>query len=167
VTALGAILFVAVCLGLQVLVTTLLPGAGEYVDFLIVPVVWFGIRRSQKAAMLTGCMAGLARDAWFRSAAFGMSGFEKTFLGWFLGGLSSRFDLNSPISRFTTGFVFAQAQNLLTIGLLRLMDQVTVPPRLGHWLVQGLVSGLLVVIGFAIVNRIAGEDETGSGYSSH
>jgi rod shape-determining protein MreD len=166
VTALGAILFVAVCLGLQVLVTTLLPGAGEYVDFLIVPVVWFGIRRSQRAAMLTGCMAGLARDAWFRSAVFGMSGFEKTFLGWFLGGLSSRFDLNSPISRFATGFVFAQAQNLLTIGLLRLMDQVTVPPRLVHWLIQGLVSGLLVVIGFAIVNRIAGEDKAGSGYSS-
>lgn len=166
-SALGAVLFVAVCLGLQVLATTLLPGAGEYVDFLVVPVVWFGIRRTQRAAMLTGCLAGLAQDTWFRAAVFGMSGFEKTFLGWFLGGLSSRFDLNSTLSRFATGFVFTLAQNLLGIGLLRLMDQVTPPPGLVHWLIQGLVSGLLVVIGFAIVNRIAGEDDSGSGYASH
>lgn len=166
-TALGSILFVAVCLGLQVLVTTLTPGIAEYVDFLIVPVVWFGIRRSQRAAMLTGCMAGLARDVWFRSAVFGMSGFEKTFLGWFLGGLSSRFDLNSTPSRFATGFVFALAQNLLSIGLLRLMDQVTASPSLVHWLIQGLVSGLLVVVGFAIVNRITGHADRGSGYASN
>ncbi len=166
-TALGAILFVAVCLGLQVLVTSLVPGAAEYVDCLIVPVVWFGIRRSQRAAMLTGCMAGLAQDVWFRSAVFGLSGFEKTFLGWILGGLSSRFDLNSTTSLFTTGFMFSVAQNLLAIGLLRLMDQVTVRPMLVHWLIQGLVAGLLVVVGFAIVNRIAGENDTGSGYSSY
>ena len=166
-TALGAILFVAVCLGLQVLVTTLLPGIAEFVDFLIVPVAWFGIRRSQRAAMLTGCLSGLAMDAWFRSAVFGISGFEKTFLGWFLGGLSSRFDLNSTASRFATGFVFALSQNLLSIGLLRLMDQKTLSPSLVHWLIQGLVAGLLVVVGFAIVNRIAGEHETGSRYSSH
>ena len=166
-TILGAILFVAVSLGLQVLVTTLLPGVAGYVDFLVVPVIWFAIRRSQRAAMLTGCMAGLVRDAWFRSAVFGMSGFEKTFLGWFLGGLSSRFDLNSTSSRFATGFVFVLAQNLLSIGLLRLMDQDPVPMDLVHWLIQGLVSGLLVVVGFAIVNRIAGHADRGSGYASN
>ncbi len=163
-TVVGAILFVAVCLGLQILATTLLPGAGAYVDFMIVPVVWFGLRRSQKAAMLTGCLAGLSYDAWFRAAVFGISGFEKTFLGWFLGALSTRFDLNSTVSRFATGFLFAMAQNLFTIALFRLMDQVTVRPGLVHWLIEGLVSGLLVSIGFAIVNRIAGENEIGSGY---
>jgi rod shape-determining protein MreD len=165
-TVVGAILFVAACLGLQVLVTTLLPGAGGYVDFMIVPVAWFGIRRSQKEAMLTGCLAGLSYDAWFRVAVFGISGFEKTFLGWFLGALATRFDLNSTVSRFVTGFLFSVAQNLLTIGLFRLMDQVTVPPGLMHWLVEGSVSGLLVLIGFTLVNRIVGEGENLSGYAS-
>jgi len=159
VTAIGAILFVSVCLGIQALCSGLFPGSDRYVDFLVLPVIWFAVQRSQRSGMLTGAAAGLAQDAWFRSVIFGMSGFEKTFLGWFLGALSSRFDLQAPVSLFLAGALFTVAQDLLGKGLelLLLPGQQVQPPDYRMWAVQAAVNGLLVIPAFRIVNRVAGK----------
>jgi hypothetical protein len=37
---------------------------------------------------------------------------------------------------------------------MRLMDQVTPAPRPWEWLVEAMVSGLLVLLGFAILERM-------------
>jgi rod shape-determining protein MreD len=159
VTTLGAILFVACCVGLQALFGGLFPGAGRYVDFLVAPVIWFAIRRSQRAAMLTGSLAGLAQDAWFRSMVFGMGAFEKTFLGWLLGALATRFDMQSSGSLFLVGILFTLAQNLLGegLGLLLLPDQVALAPDFTGVGIQAVVNGLIVVVSFRIVNRMVGD----------
>jgi len=159
VTTLGAILFVACCIGLQALLGGLLPGLGRYADFLVAPVIWFAVRRSQRAAMLTGSLAGLAQDAWFRSVVFGMGAFEKTFLGWLLGALATRFDMQSSGSLFLIGILFTLAQDLLGegLGLLLLQEQVEIAPDFGALGIQAVVNGLIVVVSFRIVNRIVGQ----------
>lgn len=152
----GPLAFLAVCLALQAGLARLAPASVEYVDFMVVPVVWYAIHRSQRSGMIVGCAAGLVQDAWFQAALFGMNGFSKTFLGWLLGSVATRMDLNNPASWFAVGALAAVTHNLLERGLLRLLDQVTVGRGFWSWLAEAGVWGLLTVVGFAIVNRVTG-----------
>ena len=153
---LGPALFLAVCLGLQAVVGRLAPSAAQYVDFLIVPVAWYAIHRSQRSAMIVGCIAGLLQDAWFHAALFGLSGFCKTFLGWLLGSLATRFDLHNGVSWFAVGSLLSVAHNLLELGLRRLLEQVTVGRGPGEWILEAVSWGLLTALGFVIVERVTG-----------
>jgi len=154
---LGPMALIAVCVALQAGLARVVPASVEYVDFLMLPVVRYAVRNSQRAGMTVGCVSGLVQDAWFRAGVFGMSGFSKTFLGWVLGGIATRFDLNNTSSLFLGGALMSVADNLLELGLRRLLDQVTVMPNLLHWLIEGLLTGLIVVAGSAIVDRVIGD----------
>jgi rod shape-determining protein MreD len=148
---------IGICLALQAGLGRILPASVGYVDFLMLPVVRYAVRRSQRSGMVVGCASGLVQDAWFRAGVFGMSGFSKTFLGWVLGGIATRFDLNNPGSLFLCGALMSLGDNLLELGLWRLLDQVTVMPNLLQWLVEGLLTGLIVAVGSAIVDRVIGQ----------
>jgi rod shape-determining protein MreD len=75
------------------------PEAARYVDLLLVPTVWYALAGSQRAGLLVGCAAGLLQDAWFQSDVFGLNGFNKTAIGWALGGLGERFDAGRQPAR--------------------------------------------------------------------
>ena len=120
---LTVIAVLAVGLALQTGLGRVWPDASRYVDVMMVPVVWYGIAGSQRSGMLVGCAAGLLQDAWFQAGAFGINGFKKTLIGWVLGGLGSRFDLNSTPSRFVFGAVATLSDSLLDLGLRQLLDQ--------------------------------------------
>lgn len=156
------VLLLGACLLLQTGLERFVPASIGYVDVMVVPVVYYGITRSQRSAMLVGCAAGLSQDAWFHAGIFGLNGFLKTFLGWILGALSARFDLNSRANRFLVAFLFSMVNNPLELGLRRLMDQVTVAPGIWAWLIESVVSGLLVLLAFAILDRIGRDRHPGS-----
>lgn len=158
--ALRPILFLLTCLVLQAGLERFLPASIGYVDMMVLPVVWYALERSQRSAMLVGCAGGLLQDAWFQVGIFGLNGFTKTFLGWILGSLAVRFDLGAWSNRFIVGFLFSAAKNPLELGLRRLMDQVTVAPSITAWLVEAAVSGLLVVITFAILKRLGRDSDS-------
>jgi rod shape-determining protein MreD len=160
VNVLGPALFLAVCLGIQAALGRLAPASLQYVDLLIVPVAWYAIHRSQRSAMIVGCIAGLLQDAWFQAALFGISGFCKTFLGWLLGSLATRFDLNNTASWFAAGSLLSVAHNLLELGLRRLLDQVTVGRGPWSWVLEAISWGLLTAVGFVIVERVTGRAGT-------
>jgi cell shape-determining protein MreD len=147
---LAVVAVLAVSLALQTGLGRIWPDAPRFVDVLMVPVIWYGIAGSQRSGMLVGCAAGLVHDAWFQAGAFGISGFKKTLVGWALGGLGSRFDLNSTPSRFTLGAVASLSDSLLDLGLRRLLDQSSAAPRPLEIVVKALVTGALVVAAFGI-----------------
>jgi len=141
----------AIALLLQSALGLLWPGAQRFVDFMIVPVVWFGIAGSQRTAMFAGCVAGLLQDSWFQLAVFGLNGFKKTALGWFLGGLGSRFDLNRQGVRMACGALASLADSLMDIGLRRLLDQHQPAPSPTEILIKAVIVGLAVAALFSIV----------------
>jgi len=147
---LTVIAVLAVCLAIQTGLGRVWPEAPRYVDVMMVPVVWYAIAGSQRSGMLVGCATGLVQDAWFQAGAFGISGFKKTLIGWVLGGLGSRFDLNSTPSRFVFGAVATLSDSLLDLGLRQLLDQSSAAPHPLEILIKAILTGILVVVAFGM-----------------
>ena len=148
-----SLLAVAAALGVEALIGRVFPAALGYVDLMLVVVAYFAIRRSQRSAMLVGCAGGLLHDAWLQAGVFGMSGFKKTLVAWAVGGLASRIDLNHAPGRVTVGVLLSVSDQFLEVGLYRLMDLATSPLDPVRIISRAMVTGLLVAIAFAIVDR--------------
>jgi len=150
---LRAIVGLALAVSLQVGLGSLWPEAHRYVDMLLVPVVAYGILGSQRSAMLVGCAAGLLQDAWFDIGVFGLNGFKRTLLGWILGGLGSRFDLNRGSGWLAAGVLLSLADALMDLGLRQLLDLEQAAPRLAEILIRAAVSGVLSAFVFSLQAR--------------
>lgn len=141
----------------QTLLSRLLPGAAAFVDLTLLPLVWWGIAGGQRSAMFVGCASGLIHDAWFRLTVFGMGGFKRTLIGWVLGGLGSRFDLNHGPGRFAVTALVAIADGLLDIGLRAMLDLRQSAPTL-EMIARSLCTALAAVLIFAVVDRFRERD---------
>lgn len=157
---LNFLLAVAAALFLQTMLGNLSGAFARYVDLTLLPVIWYGIHGTQRSAMLVGCSVGWVHDAWFRLAAFGITGFKRTLLGWALGGLGSRFDLNRFAGRFVVGLAFTVAEGILDIGLRRLMD-LAQGPGWTELLIRSVTTGALALIVFGAIDRFRGRGERG------
>lgn len=155
---LAALLALLLSLVLQAAIGGWFPQAQGYLDVMLAPVAWYAIVGSQRSAMLVGCAAGLLHDAWFQAGVFGVHGFSKTLLGWTLGGLGTRFDLNHVWGRLLGGAFFFLADRLLEVGLLLLLDQTVAPLSPAGLAIGAAASGLLVAGVFAILNRLRGRE---------
>ena len=149
-----AVAVLALCLAARAVAGRVIPEAGGYVDIMLVPVVWYAIAVSQRSGMLVGCAAGLLEDAWFQTGAFGASGFKKTIVGWALGGLGSRFDLNQKPGRFLFGATGSLADSLIDVGLRQLLDQSAATPRPLQIGIKALGTGVLVMLAFGLTRWI-------------
>jgi len=150
---LKAVLALGLALSTQAALGLLWPEVHRFVDLMLLPVVWYGIAGSQRSGMLVGCAAGLLQDAWFQFGVFGLNGFKKTLLGWILGGLGSRFDLNRQGGRVVFGALASLADSLMGLGLRRLLDQQIAAPNPGEIAIKAAVTGLLVAGAFNVVER--------------
>lgn len=155
--AVRAAIAVLVCLGAQAALARIWPDSPRYLDLTSLPVLWFATARSQRSGMLVGCGAGLAYDAWFRAGVFGIGGFVKTFLGWAVGAVGTRIDLNQQLSRFAAAAVLVWCHGPLELGLRRLLDQATEPARPLEWTARALVTGVLAAIVLPLLDRMWGE----------
>jgi len=153
IVALRGIAVLGVALVLQASLGRFWPGVHSYVDVLLVPVVLFGVGESQRSSMLVGCASGLLRDTWFQVGAFGVNGFKRTLLGWVLGAVATRFDLNQSGGRLMTGLLVAIGDDLLDVAMRGLLDQHPQLPSLLEIVVKAGVTGLLAVAGGAILDR--------------
>lgn len=155
---LQGLLALALALGLDALLGRLLPAALGYFDPMLVVVAYFALRRSQASAMLVGCAGGLLHDGWFHAAVFGVSGFKKTLEGWVVGGIATRIDLNHLPGRIGVGVLLSIADQLLDVGLYRLLGLRVVPIDPVRMLLRAAATGLLVAAIFPIVDRVSGHD---------
>ena len=151
---LRAIVVLAIALVLQAGLGHLWPTSHRFIDVLLVPVGLYGVGGTQRSAMLTGCAAGLLRDTWFQAGAFGINGFKRTLLGWAIGSLATRVDLNRGGGRLATGVVVSVGDDLLDLILRRILDQPTQFPHAWELLVKAGVTGLLVVLAGSILDRV-------------
>jgi rod shape-determining protein MreD len=157
-TLIRAAISLVLALAAEIAIGRWAPSIRAYVDVMMVPVAWYGIVRSQRAAMFAGCAAGLLQDAWFETGAFGINGFVKTLLGWALGGLGGTLDLNQAAARMAAGAVLSVAGRVLEVGLLKLLDRAAGPLVPLDLLVRAVAGGLLVVFVFAILDRVRGKE---------
>jgi rod shape-determining protein MreD len=151
---LKAVLVLVLTLSAQAALGLLWSDVHRYVDLMLLPVIWYGIGGSQRAAMLVGCAAGLLQDAWFQFGVFGLNGFRKTLLGWILGGLGARFDLNRQGGRMLFGALASLADSLMGLGLRRLLDRQLAAPQPAEIAIKAVVTGLLVATAFHVVERV-------------
>jgi len=147
------IVVLGIALVLQASLGRFWPGIHRYVDVLLVPVVLFGVGEKQRSAMLVGCASGLLKDTWFQVGAFGVNGFKRTLLGWVLGAVATRFDLNQFGGRLMTGALVAVGDDLLDLAMRGLLDQYSYLPSPLEMLVKAVVTGLLAVAGGAMLDR--------------
>ncbi len=166
-TLLWAVLALALALAGQAVAGNWLPGALRYVDLLMLPVLWYGLARSQRSAMLVGCLAGALEDAWFRAGVFGLRGFDKTLLGWLVGGIGARLDLNVAWGRAAAGAALPVADRMLEFGLLRLLDLSPGSLEPVELLGRAASGGALALAAFSVVDRLGSRRPRpkGSGWS--
>lgn len=144
-------------LGFEVGLGRFAPGLSRYVDALMLPVVWYALARSQRSAMLAGCVLGLLEDVWLRGGVLGVAGLSRTVIGWVLGGLGARFDLNNRLGRLASGGLATTADALLQMGLYRFLDMSTGPFDPVELGLRAISGGLLTVVVFAILSPGSGK----------
>ena len=146
----------AVLLALQTGLYRVWSDAPRFVDLLLLPPVWYAIARSQRSAMIVGCSGGLLADGWFRVDAFGLNGFKKTLIGWMVGALGTRFELNGAPARLVAGIAASLIDTALELVLRRLLDLHSSVAGPADALIRALVTGVLVIWGFALIERVRG-----------
>lgn len=152
--ALRAMLALAAALGVQIVLGLWAPGLTRWVDVLMFPVAWYALAVSQRAGLGVGCAAGLLQDAWLQSEMFGASGFSKSLLGWALGGLAARFEMNVAWGRATAGALLPVLDGLVLLGLRALFDRGAVAPDPVELAVRAGAGALLTLGVFATMDRV-------------
>lgn len=151
---LRGLLVIGAMLALHTAVGRIWPGIHRYLDLMIVPVVWYGIRTSQRQATVGGCVTGLMHDTWFELHAFGIGGFKRTLLGWMLGGIGTRFDLNQTGGRFLAGGLMSIADGLIDYPLRGMLEVEHAGFEPGVLLLRALLTAVVVVLSFSAIDLV-------------
>jgi rod shape-determining protein MreD len=149
-----ALLGIGLALAGELALGSIAPGATRYVDLMMLPMATYALRTSQRSAMTVGCVSGLLQDYWTEPRLFGINGLIKTILGWALGGLGARFDLNNFSGRFAAGACLNLLDEGLQAGFRRLFGESLAPVSPVALLVRALAGGLLTAAILAIVGKI-------------
>jgi hypothetical protein len=129
------------------------PGATQYVSLMTLPLAAYALRTSQRSSMVVGCVSGLLEDYWIEPRLFGLNGVAKTIMGWALGGIGARFDLNNPWGRFASGASVHLVDVGLQTGLRRLFGEAVAPVGIATLGIRAVAGGLLTAAVLAIVGK--------------
>ena len=129
------------------------PGATQYVASMTLPLATYALRTSQRSSMFVGCASGLLEDYWIEPRLFGLNGLVKTLLGWALGGIGARFDLNNVWGRFASGASVHLVDVGLQTALRRLFGEVVAPVGVASLVIRAVAGGLLTAAVLAIVGK--------------
>jgi hypothetical protein len=153
VIVLWAILGIGLSLAGELGLGVFKPDATQYVSLMTLPLAAYALRTSQRSSMVVGCASGLLEDYWFEPRLFGLNGVTKTIMGWALGGLGARFDLNNPWGRFASGASVHLVDVGLQTGLRRLFGEAVAPVGIASLGIRALAGGLLTAGVLAIVGK--------------
>ena len=129
------------------------PGATQYLSLMTLPLAAYALRTSQRSSMVVGCVSGLLEDYWIEPRLFGLNGVAKTLMGWALGGIGARFDLNNSWGRFASGASVHLVDVGLQTGLRRLFGEAVAPVGVATLGLRAVAGGLLTAGVLAIVGK--------------
>jgi len=129
------------------------PAATHYVSIMTLPLVAYALRTSQRSSMVVGCASGLLQDYWLEPRLFGLNGLVNTVLGWALGGIGARFDLNNFWGRFAAGASIHVLDEGLQILLRKLFGEAAAPIGAASLAFRALAGGLLTAGVLFIVGK--------------
>ena len=129
------------------------PGVTHYLAPMTLPLATYALRTSQRSSMVVGCASGLLEDYWIEPRLFGLNGLVKTILGWALGGIGARFDLNNFWGRFAAGASVHLVDQGLQTALRRLFGDAVAPVGAASLGIRAVVGGLLTAAVLAIVSK--------------
>lgn len=150
---LWAILGIGLSLAFELALGRVAPGATRYLAVMTLPLVAYALRTSQRSSMVVGCASGLLEDYWIEPRLFGLNGLVKTVLGWALGGIGARFDLNNFWGRFASGASVHVLDEGLQTALRRLFGEAVVPVGVATLGIRAVAGGLLTAGVLAIVSK--------------
>jgi len=153
VIVLWALLGIGLALGTSLGLGSIAPWLTSYVDLTMLPLVVYALRTSQRSSMIVGCATGLLQDYWIEPRLFGIDALVKTILGWALGGLGARFDLNTFWGRFAAGASVHLLDEGLQAALRRLFGETLAPVAVSTLAVRALAGGLLTAAVLVILSR--------------
>jgi len=153
VIVLWAALGIGLALAFELMLGRFLPGATRYVAVMTLPLVAYALRTSQRSSMGVGCASGLLEDYWIEPRLFGLNGLVKTILGWALGGIGARFDLNNFWGRFASGASVHLLDEGLQTALRRLFGEIVAPVGLVTLGIRAVAGGLLTAAVLFIVSK--------------
>ena len=151
--ALWAALGIGLSLVFELAVGRFAPGATRYVAVMTLPLVAYALRTSQRSSMAVGCVSGLLEDYWIEPRLFGLNGLVKTVMGWALGGIGARFDLNNFWGRFASGASVHLVDEGLQAALRRLFGEVVAPVGVASLGIRAVTGGLLTAAVLAVVGK--------------
>ena len=150
---LWAALGIGVSLAFELALGRFAPGATRYVAVMTLPLVAYALRTSQRSSMVVGCASGLLEDYWIEPRLFGLNGLVKTILGWALGGVGARFDLNNFWGRFASGASVQILDEGLQTALRRLFGESVAPVSVASLGIRAVAGGLLAAAVLAMLAK--------------
>lgn len=150
---LWALLGIGLALACELGLGRFLPGATHYVAVMTLPLAAYALRTSQRSSMVVGCASGLLEDYWIEPRLFGLNGLVKTILGWALGGIGARFDLNNVWGRCASGASVHLVDEGLQTALRRLFGETVAPVGVASLGIRAVAGGLLTAAVLAIVGK--------------
>ena len=151
------VLWAAIGIGLSLAFELVLgrfaPGATRYLAVMTLPLVTYALRTSQRSSMVVGCASGLLEDYWVEPRLFGLNGLVKTILGWAMGGIGARFDLNNFWGRFASGASVHIVDEGLQTALRRLFGGAVAPVGIATLGIRAVAGGLLTAAVLDIVGK--------------
>ena len=154
ILALWALLGIGISLVFELGLGRFAPGATQYVALMTLPLAAYALRTSQRSSMVVGCVSGLLEDYWIEPRLFGLNGLVKTILGWALGGIGARFDLNNFWGRFASGASVQLVDEGLQTALRRLFGEIVSPMGVASLGIRAAAGGLLTAAVLAIVSTL-------------
>jgi cell shape-determining protein MreD len=153
VIVLWAAIGIGLSLAFELVLGRFAPGATRYLAVMTLPLVAYALRTSQRSSMVVGCASGLLEDYWVEPRLFGLNGLVKTILGWGMGGVGARFDLNNFWGRFASGASVHIVDEGLQTALRRLFGEAVAPVGLATLGIRAVAGGLLTAAVLAIVGK--------------
>jgi rod shape-determining protein MreD len=153
VIVLWALLGIGLSLAFELVLGRFAPGATHYVALMTLPLAAYALRTSQRSSMVVGCVSGLLEDYWIEPRLFGLNGLVKTILGWALGGIGARFDLNNVWGRCASGASVHLVDEGLQTALRRLFGEAAAPVSGASLGIRAVAGGLLTAGVLAIVGK--------------
>jgi rod shape-determining protein MreD len=153
VIVLWAAVGIGLALAFELVLGRFLPGATRYIAVMTIPLVVYALRTSQRSSMVVGCASGLLEDYWIEPRLFGLNGLVKTILGWAMGGVGARFDLNNFWGRFASGASVHLVDEGLQTALRRLFGEIVAPVGIVTLGIRAIAGGLLTAAVLFIVSK--------------